>query len=187
MGRFLNADIVFDLDAGLQGFNLFLYCANDPIGRIDITGTDSDKADEDQFTDEDAKKLGGGGGSGGHRGGNTWSAFKATMSSAARGLQMAAGAHPGFERHHFLSNKNSTYTPQYEEVTDRYYAELDQSWNTEYMSGHRGRHTNAYHNFMLQMLCEIDNVAQGDPRLFYEGFSILKDYVLQNPWITYAK
>lgn len=49
------------MDAGLEGYNLFLYCANDPVGRIDISGADSEKnADIDQ-DDDDPHELGAGG------------------------------------------------------------------------------------------------------------------------------
>ena len=57
VGRFLNADIVYDTDAGLQGYNLFIYCGNNPINRIDVSGADStdlidgDKDDDEQLTD----------------------------------------------------------------------------------------------------------------------------------------
>ena len=60
-GRFLNSDVVYDLDAGLEGYNLFLYCANDPVGRIDISGTDSEKAANLDLDDDDAREYGGGG------------------------------------------------------------------------------------------------------------------------------
>ena len=37
-GRFLNADTLFDSGAGLLGYNLFAYCANNPVMRFDPTG-----------------------------------------------------------------------------------------------------------------------------------------------------
>ena len=60
VGRFLNADVVYDLDAGLEGYNLFPYCANDPVGRIDISGRDSEKADLDLDDDEICQEGAGG-------------------------------------------------------------------------------------------------------------------------------
>ena len=62
VGRFLNADTVFDYDAGFPGYNLFVYCGNEPVFRIDISGADSNKADDDQITDEEMKSWGSGGG-----------------------------------------------------------------------------------------------------------------------------
>ena len=49
------------MDAGLEGYNLFLYCANDPVGRIDISGTDSEKVANLDLDDDDAHEYGGGG------------------------------------------------------------------------------------------------------------------------------
>ena len=52
LGRFLSSDIVYDTDAGLQGFNLFLYCGNNPTNRIDASGKDSkDLIDGDKEDD----------------------------------------------------------------------------------------------------------------------------------------
>ena len=61
VGRFLNADVVYDLDAGLEGYNLFLYCANDPVGRIDISGTDSEKVEDLDLADDEICQEGAGG------------------------------------------------------------------------------------------------------------------------------
>ena len=38
MGRFVNADTLFDDGAGLLGYNLFAYCANNPVMHSDPTG-----------------------------------------------------------------------------------------------------------------------------------------------------
>jgi hypothetical protein len=60
MGRFLNHDVVYDLDAGLQGYNLFVYCGNNPVRRVDISGADSvDMIDGDEDADEPQVKDGG--------------------------------------------------------------------------------------------------------------------------------
>ena len=61
IGRFLNHDVVFDTDTGFQGFNLFVYCGNNPVCRTDISGMDSSK-DEDLDLVEDTMKLYGAGG-----------------------------------------------------------------------------------------------------------------------------
>lgn len=37
-GRFLNADIYVDTGTGLLGTNMYIYCENDPINKIDSTG-----------------------------------------------------------------------------------------------------------------------------------------------------
>ncbi len=46
--------------------------------------------------------------------------------------------------HHFATNKNKTYTPQFEEIANKYGLDLDDAWNKEYMP-HQGRHPNEYH------------------------------------------
>ena len=52
----MNPDTVFDYDAGFPGYNLFVYCGNNPANRIDISGADSrnllDGDKEEEYTDE---------------------------------------------------------------------------------------------------------------------------------------
>lgn len=59
VGCFLNADVVFDYDAGIQGYNLFVYCGNEPIFRIDCSGTDSEKVDDLDLADDQIEEKGG--------------------------------------------------------------------------------------------------------------------------------
>ena len=40
-GRFINADAIVSTDQGLLGNNMFAYCLNDPVSRIDVSGTES--------------------------------------------------------------------------------------------------------------------------------------------------
>lgn len=61
MGRFLNHDVVFDTDAGLQGYNLYAYCGNNPILRIDSSGADSEKNEDLDIADAEMSLFGGGG------------------------------------------------------------------------------------------------------------------------------
>ena len=44
--RYLNADTVFDYDVGFPGYNLYAYCGNSPVFRIDVNGRDSEPADD---------------------------------------------------------------------------------------------------------------------------------------------
>lgn len=53
---------MFDTDAGFQGFNLFVYCGNNPINRIDISGSDSEKVEDVDLDDDEVQERGGGGG-----------------------------------------------------------------------------------------------------------------------------
>lgn len=162
---------------------MFAYCRNNPVSRIDIAGT----ADLSYTSDDDGNPFNDfGPASGGGGGGGTWDVFMRTMQSAANGLNMACGAREGVQKHHLLSNKNSKYKPKFRKVTDNYKLSLDGDWNTVIMENHRGRHTNAYHEFMLDMVYFIDNVAQGSQGLFLEGFQLLADFVVQNNWIPYG-
>ena len=53
---------MFDTDAGFQGFNLYVYCGNNPISRIDVSGTDSEKVEDVDLADDEIQERGGGGG-----------------------------------------------------------------------------------------------------------------------------
>ena len=61
--RYLNADTVFDYDVGFPGYNLFAYCGNSPVFRIDVNGRDSEPADDHEQILTNST-LGGGGGGG---------------------------------------------------------------------------------------------------------------------------
>ena len=177
---------MFDTDAGFQGFNLYVYCGNNPAGRIDISGTDSSKIDEDDITDDEFKTYGSGG-TGGSLCGGIWIPLRESLRDAANGLQMASGTHQGYQLHHIVSNKNKTYESYFKEIIDRYNSSLDQTWNTVYLNNHCGRHTDAYHEFALDMLLVVDSIAQGDYGLLEEGFKIIKEFLRENDWIPYAR
>ena len=91
------------------------------------------------------------------------------------------------QKHHFLSDKNSTYTSQFKEITDKYGLNLNQKWNIESIEGHLGRHTNSYHNFMLDSIRQIDAVANGSTEKFLDLFEGVKSYVKNNSSIMYGK
>ena len=190
--RFLNSDIVYDTDAGLQGYNLFIYCGNNPKNRIDASGFDSEESSKvyDSTPEDEALILGPGAKGGtGYGGSSAWDSFRLSMRDAAEGLSRASGERNAFsfENHHFLSNKSKTYTSEFQAITDNYGLSLNGTWNTAYMEGHRGRHTNAYHDFMLEQLEAIDAIAQGNYDDFIYGFSILKQFVIENNWLPYAR
>ena len=60
-GRFISPDVVFDYDAGLQGYNLYAYCGNNPASRVDISGTDSVSVENLDITDDQLSEKEGGG------------------------------------------------------------------------------------------------------------------------------
>ena len=67
MGRFLNADAYISTGQGELGNNMFAYCRNNPVHRVDVSGTeDAVCYDEDgkPLSSEDIENLTNGGGSG---------------------------------------------------------------------------------------------------------------------------
>ena len=166
---------------------MFAYCWNNPVLRSDEAGTDpltQDTADDTNSLDDYGNfgRLPSGGGS-------TWRALTRTLQSAKKGLNMALGQRNTLrtENHHLYSNKNKIYTPQYQEIMNRYGVLLTDPENIVPLKGHSGRHTNSYHEFMLNALNYIDNMAGGDVRLFKEGLGIMRDFLVTNPGLPYAK
>lgn len=45
----------------------------------------------------------------------------------------------------------------------------------------RGRYPNAYHDYMLNRIREIDNMASENQSVFLSGFSDLKKEIINNP------
>ena len=173
--RFLNSD------AHLFDKNLYTYCKNCPVTQADATGEASYSCLGDGSEDPsntimaDDTALGGG----------TWGALMSTLQSATDGLNMALGTRDmsRFEKHHVLSK----YRKQFTEITDNYGMDLDSETNIVELPGHRGRHTDFYHDLMMECLTIVDQVANRNEALFYEGFKIIYDYVKDHPWLPYAK
>lgn len=67
--------------------------------------------------------------------------------------------------HHFATNKNKNYKRLFEEIADKYGLNLDDDWNKELLP-HIGRHLNLYHDFILERIMEIDQVANGNVSIF---------------------
>ncbi len=62
MGRFINADALVSTGQGILGNNMFAYCRNNPVCRIDISGTaDADCYNNDPLDEEELLGLDGGG------------------------------------------------------------------------------------------------------------------------------
>ena len=86
--------------------------------------------------------------------------------------------------HHYATNKSKTYTPQLEEIANRYGLDLDDAWNKDLLP-HQGRHPNAYHEYVLDSMKQFDNIAQGDKDIFLKLFDNLKNNVKSNPDMLY--
>ena len=59
------------------------------------------------------------------------------------------------QNHHIATNKNKRFTPEMGKITNKYGLKLDESWNKE-MLPHLGRHPNAYHEWVLEQMKQID-------------------------------
>ena len=86
--------------------------------------------------------------------------------------------------HHFATNKNKTYTPQFEEIANKYGLNLDDDWNKKYMP-HQGRHPNEYHEYVLERMGQIDIIAQGDRQIFLKLYDNMKKDISNKPEMLY--
>lgn len=68
-GRFINADSYASTGQGILGYNMFAYCRNNPVCRVDVGGTaDMEVVDLDGNPSIDEDDIQGGGGAGGNGG-----------------------------------------------------------------------------------------------------------------------
>lgn len=86
--------------------------------------------------------------------------------------------------HHYASNKNQTYTPQFKEVANKYNLDLDDLWNKELLP-HQGRHPNAYHDYVLENMKQFDDIAQGNKDIFMRLYESMKNNIKSNPDMLY--
>ena len=91
------------------------------------------------------------------------------------------------EKHHLISNKSSTKTFECQEIIDRYNYSLDHPSNIVPLRGHRGRHTNAYHDYITYVIKELDILADGSVDDFIEGMKMLGEFIQEYWWIPYAR
>ena len=62
IGRFINADALVSTGQGILGNNMFAYCRNNPVCRVDISGNADEEADLDDETKDELfhQPMGGG-------------------------------------------------------------------------------------------------------------------------------
>lgn len=98
VGRFINADVYVSTGQGLLGYNMFVYCLNDPVSHKDDQGTDTvsvTEGEDNGYTlNEMILSSGGGGSSGsgngsGSAGGN--SGYSYNFSSNTKGVSGGTG------------------------------------------------------------------------------------------------
>lgn len=105
------------------------------------------------------------------------------MALVAKAIKSGTATKPN-QVHHYATNKSKTYTPQLEEIANRYGLDLDDAWNKDLLP-HQGRHPNAYHEYVLDSMKQFDNIAQGDKDIFLKLFDNLKNNVKSNPDMLY--
>lgn len=84
--------------------------------------------------------------------------------------------------HHFATNKNLRYTPQFNKIVSKYGLDLNGDWNKQLMR-HRGRHPNEYHKYILNRMQIIDKNVGGNVDLFIQEFNKLKKEISNNPYM----
>ena len=141
-----------------DGLNLYAYCANNPVVYYDPSGQQKcTKPQNAELADTKGKKAVNGG-------------------SNPKPNQL----------HHYATDKNKTYTQQFKDILSGYGLDLDGDWNKESLP-HQGRHPNAYHEFILDSMQEIDNIANGDKDIFLELYEKnVKEIIRNNPDMLYS-
>ena len=79
------------------------------------------------------------------------------------------------QMHHFATNKSKTFTPALKKIADKYNLKLDDMWNKELLP-HRGRHPNAYHQFVLDGMRLAHRQARGNVNDFLSAF---EEYIIE--------
>ena len=88
--------------------------------------------------------------------------------------------------HHYATDKSKTYTQAFKDITDKYGLDLDADWNKDLLP-HQGRHPNAYHDFVLDEMRNIDNIANGNKDIFLDLYgSEIKNVIRDNPDMLYS-
>lgn len=106
--------------------------------------------------------------------------------SIARVESGVKGANKPIQNHHYATNKSKKYTPQMENITQKYGLDLDDEWNKELLP-HQGRHPYAYHDYVLDKLSTYDRLAKGDREKFLKLYEGLKQEVRDNPDMLYKE
>ena len=156
IGRFTQEDIYRG-----DGLNLYAYCANNLVIYYDPSGYQ-------------------GGGIGQCKG-----AGQAECEEQKVAGESSSNTKP-MQEHHYATNKSKTYTPQLEEITNKYGLGLDDAWNKDLLP-HQGRHPNAYHEYILDSMNQFDDIAQGDKDMFLKLFDNLKNNVKSHPDMLYKE
>ena len=91
-------------------------------------------------------------------------------------------AGPVGQMHHFATNKGRYWPGEMRKMTDRYGLDLDGDWNRGFLPGHKGRHADAYHEWVFDKLRKGADYAGDDVGAFIDYFdeAVIQE-VLSNP------
>ena len=104
IGRFINADALVSTGQGLLGNNMFAYCRNNPVRRVDISGAaDADCFDDGEILSSDELEDRRGGGGGGYLLGNSSGDTTVSGNTQRTNNPLGSGNAPG-------SNNTSEYS-----------------------------------------------------------------------------
>ncbi len=106
--------------------------------------------------------------------------------ASSKALKTGSGCTKPEQLHHFATDKNKIYKPQFEEISKKYGLDLDNDWNKDYMP-HQGRHPNEYHEYVLEKMKQFDNVAQGDKDVFLHLYENMKTQIKNSPDMLYKE
>jgi RHS repeat-associated protein len=88
--------------------------------------------------------------------------------------------------HHLITNKGEYWPKIMRKITDNYKLDLNGDWNKVTLPGHKGKHTEQYHQWVYRQLRGIDARANGDTQQFLDLFiEKIKKPVLENPRLPY--
>lgn len=91
------------------------------------------------------------------------------------------------QEHHFATNKNKTFTPEFEKIADKYELNLDGDWNKAKLP-HSGRHPNEYHQWVLDHMRSIDIMTNMNQQEFIKQFNVrVIQPIRNNPDMLYKK
>lgn len=113
-----------------------------------------------------------------------WCCIIAKIESVVESVSKSRKTTKPSQVHHYATNKSRTYTPQLEEIVNKYGFSLDDVWNKDLLP-HQGRHPNAYHDYILDNMQRFDRVADGDKDKFLKLFGQLKQKIIDNPAVLY--
>jgi len=83
--------------------------------------------------------------------------------------------------HHVATIRSQKWTGRMAEIAQRYGLDLKGDWNTVRIP-HRGRHADAYHEWVLERMRSIDRRAQGNQEVFLELYEReVREVVREHP------